>query len=42
MIKETTEDDGVEMLYYFTLRLRQEHVEQSTHIRRNPEMATVG
>jgi len=37
---------GVEVLYYFTLRLflrlRQEHVEQSAQIRRHPGLATVG
>lgn len=37
---------GVEVLYYFTLRLfvrlRLEHVEQSTQTRRQPEVSTVG
>jgi hypothetical protein len=37
---------GVEVLYYFTLRLfvrlRLEHVEQPTQTRRQPEVATVG
>ena len=37
---------GVEVLYYFTLRLlmrlRQEHVEQSAQMKRQPGVATVG
>jgi hypothetical protein len=37
---------GVEVLYYFTLRLfmrlRKEHVEQSMQIKRHPEVITVG
>jgi hypothetical protein len=44
--KRRQRNDGVEVLYYFTLRLfmrlRQEHVEQLTQIRRHPEVATVG